>query len=515
MKVRKGTTMKKNIALLFALLLAGQSLIACGDAAQDDTKTPETAAATESQTEVVTEEPREYANLPEVNYDGQEAKIFLAYNVETGTTNFGVSKNEFGAHEENGDVVNDTRYKRNTAVEEMLNVTISDFDYNYENNMDCVHDPVRTFVDKLIMAGDNDYAFMLLPGYTVCALAQKGSLQDLNTMEHLDLSKPWWDQKANADLTIMDRLFFTTGDISTADNDATCTVLFNKVVAENYDLPDIYQLVLDGKWTLEKFYSLCSDVSKDLNGDGKYDETDQYGAMVWDDIAMAVVNSTGDKCATTDADGNVILTLNNERTINALEKYVEFGRDTSQCFQYQRAVDASDTVAINMFSGDQVLFFMQLMQIVPKLRDMEADFGIIPFPKYDETQESYYNTVGSWHSVFFCMPMGTADPEMSTILAEALACESKYTVTDAYYDVNLKTKAARDEQSAAMLDIIFETRVYDLGWYYQFGGYNEAVMNLVRLNQKEQEFTSMYTKKEKLAQKAVDKVNTAFAEYEG
>lgn len=507
--------MKKNLALLFALLLAGQSLIACGDASGDNAPVTETAAATESQTEVVTEEPREYADLPEKDYGGQETKIFIAYNVETGTTNFGVSKNEFGAHEENGDVVNDTRYKRNTAVEEMLNVTISDFDYNYENNLDCVHDSVRTFVDKLIMAGDNDYAFMLLPGYSVCALAQKGSLQDLNSMQYLGLDKPWWDQKANADLTIMDHLFFTTGDISTADNDATCTVLFNKVVAENFDLPDIYELVLEGKWTLEKFYSLCSDVSKDLNGDGKYDETDQYGAMVWDDIAMAVVNSTGDKCATTDADGNVILTLNNERTVNALEKYVEFGRDTSQCFQYQRAVDASDTVAINMFSGNQVLFFMQLMQIVPKLRDMEADFGIIPFPKYDETQDSYYNTVGSWHSVFFCMPMGSADPEMSTILAEALACESKYTVTDAYYDVNLKTKAARDEQSAAMLDIIFETRVYDLGWYYQFGTYNEAVMNLVRLNQKEQEFTSMYTKKEKAAQKAVDKLNTAFAEYEG
>ena len=507
--------MKKNLALLFALLLAGQTLIACGDAAKDNTAVTETAAATESQTEVVTEEPREYADLPEKDYGGQEAKIFVAYNVETGTTNFGVSKNEFGAHEEDGDVVNDTRYKRNTAVEEMLNITISDYDYNYENNLDCVHDTVRSFIDKLIMAGDNDYMFMLLPGYTVCALAQKGSLQDLNTMQYLDLDKPWWDQKANADLTIMDRLFFTTGDISTADNDATCTVLFNKQVAQNHDLPDIYQFVLDGKWTLDKFYSLCSDVSKDLNGDGKYDETDQYGAMVWDDIAMAVVNSTGDKCATTDADGNVILTLNNERTVNALEKYVEFGRDASQCFQYQRAVDASDTVAINMFSGDQVLFFMQLMQIVPKLRDMEADFGIIPFPKYDEAQDSYYNTVGSWHSVFFCMPMGTADPEMSTIIAEALACESKYTVTDAYYDVNLKTKAARDEQSAAMLDIIFDTRVYDLGWYYQFGGYNEAVMNLVRSQIKQQEFTSMYTKKEKNAQKAVDKVNTAFAEYEG
>ena len=66
-----------------------------------------------------------------------------------------------------------------------------------------------------------------------------------------------------------------------------------------------------------------------------------------------------------------------------------------------------------------------------------------------------------------------------------------------------------------MLDIIFETRVYDLGWYYQFGGYNEAVMNLVRLNNRAQEFTSMYEKKEKPAQKAVDKLNTAVAEYEG
>lgn len=507
--------MKQKLALLFALLLAGQTLLACGNSSDAGAVT-ETAASTGTQTEVVTEEPREYADLPEKDFGGAEAKIFIAYNIEGGTVNFGVSKNEFGAHEEDGDAVNDARYKRNSTVEEQFNVKIVDYDYNMENNLiTYVHDSARSTVDKLIMAGDNDYAFMLLPGYSVCTMAQNGSLQDLNSMQYLDLSKSWWDQKANADLTIMDHLFFTTGDISTADNDATCTVLFNKQVAQNYDLPDIYQYVLDGEWTLEKFYSLCSDVSKDLNGDGKYDETDQYGAMVWDDIAMAVVNSTGDKCATTDETGNVILTLNNERTVNALAKYIEFGRDTSQCFQYQRAVDASDTVAINMFSGNQVLFFMQLMQIVPKLRDMEADFGIIPFPKYDEAQDTYYNTVGSWHSVFFCMPMGTADPEMSSIVAEALACEGKYNVTDAYYDLNLKTKAARDEQSAAMLDIIFETRVYDLGWYYQFGGYNEMVMNLVRLNQAEKEFISMYTKKEKAALKNVEKLNTAFADYEG
>ena len=110
--------MKKNLALLFALLLAGQTLLSCGDASKDQTASTDTAASTEALTEAVTEEPREYANLPEKDFGGADAKIFIAYNIEGGTVNFGVSKNEFGAHEENGDVVNDARYQRNTTVEE-------------------------------------------------------------------------------------------------------------------------------------------------------------------------------------------------------------------------------------------------------------------------------------------------------------------------------------------------------------------------------------------------------------
>ena len=46
-KIRKGTIMKKNLALLFALLLAGQSLIACSDAS-DTPVTTDAAAATDT-----------------------------------------------------------------------------------------------------------------------------------------------------------------------------------------------------------------------------------------------------------------------------------------------------------------------------------------------------------------------------------------------------------------------------------------------------------------------------------
>ena len=498
---------RKNIALFLALLMLASTAAGCSDSGETET-TADTAAET-IETETETERP--YADLPEVDMGGADMTILVGYNEEKWPPDtVGVSKNEFGATELTGEAVNDARYNRNQLLNERYNCVISSVDQNAVTNRNVLHDDMTKAVDTLMMAGDNNYAFMLLQGYSTCKMAINGTLNDLNSMEYLGLDNPWWDQKANADLTVMDKLYYTTGDISTADNDATCTVFFNKKLAADHAMEDPYQMVRDGTWTLDTFLSLCEATSLDVDGNGEFNESDQYGAMIWDDITMAVVNGAGIKCAEVGEDGLITLTLNTERTVNALDKYIPFGRDKTQCFQYQRYGSAADTLAIQMFSNNQAMFFMQLMQMVPKLRDMDADFGILPFPKYDEAQEEYYNTVGSWHSVFFCMPFGNIDTGHSTILAEALACEGMYTVTPAYYEMTLKNKAARDEESAEMLDIIFETRVYDLGWYYQFGMYNEEVMNLFRTHHSAKEFSSMYASKEKKAITEVEKANEAF-----
>ena len=91
-----------------------------------------------------------------------------------------------------------------------------------------------------------------------------------------------------------------------------------------------------------------------------------------------------------------------------------------------------------------------------------------------------------------------------------MACESMYTVTPAYYDVQLEGKMIRDEESSDMLDIILSTRLYDIGATYQIGGYNEKLMDMFRFNKKD--FASMYSKYEAKAQQDIDKVNDAFAE---
>ena len=55
------------------------------------------------------------------------------------------------------------------------------------------------------------------------------------------------------------------------------------------------------------------------------------------------------------------------------------------------------------------------------------------------------------------------DKARTSAVLEALASSSATTVETAYYDIVLKKQAARDEDSSAMLDIIFANRVFDLG----------------------------------------------------
>jgi len=58
---------------------------------------------------------------------------------------------------------------------------------------------------------------------------------------------------------------------------------------------------------------------------------------------------------------------------------------------------------------------------------------------------------------------------MAGTVIEAMAAESMYTMTPAYYEISLTQKYMRDEDSVEMLDIILATTCYDLGYIYNWG----------------------------------------------
>ena len=74
----------------------------------------------------------------------------------------------------------------------------------------------------------------------------------------------------------------------------------------------------------------------------------------------------------------------------------------------------------------------------------------------------------------------------------------KYTLQPAYYEISLQRKFSRDEESEKMLDIIFATRLYDVGAVNDWGNiFFDVVMMTMKNNR------DIASKFEKLHEKAL------------
>lgn len=496
---------KRALTSILSGLLLISMLASCGKDVSDASATTTTEpAATTTQTETATATDTALtANIPnDTDFKNHTFTFLIAGNIENNW-----KKNDIKADEILGEPVNDARYERNAAIEDLLNIKITCYEDHHSGNQTGTGNGYLD-ITKAITAGDYTYDAAIISAYDCANLAQKGMLYDLNSLSYLDLSRSWWDQKANEDLTINGKMYYTTGSISTAANDATCAILFNKSMVRDYKLSDPYAMVRDGSWTLEAMIRLGTDIPADLNNDGNYDADDRFAAIVWQDSAMVIVNACGVKCTTPNAQsGELELTLYNERSLNMFQLFADAFFPESFSYGYQR-VSYDLTTPINMFSSNQSLYFMQLLDLVSNFRDTTVDFGILPYPKYDADQDRYYNTIGSWHSVFLCVPTLQQDEERTGIVLEAMAAESMKTVTPAYYEKTLVGKYIRDEESEDMLTTILESRVFDLGWFYRIGNYGETLIGMWR--DRYADLTSRYKQTSRIAEKNLKTLNEAF-----
>lgn len=490
----------QRLTAAFLCLCLTAPLLSCGQSEKEPVGIPrDTESVTETTETAETE--TAYA-LPEGEYGGYAFTVLV-----TGNTESGWDKNDFAAGEVTGELMNDAVYARNVALEDRYNIKLRN-EKQYENAGGTKGEGKGyQNIMKQVLAGDTAYDAAAIAGYDACTLVLQQYLAELSAMPHVDLTQPWWDQNAVADMRLNGKTYFTTGDISTAINDCTIAVFFNQQVAADNGITELYDAVRDGSWTFDMLAARAGEVASDLNGDGKYDANDRFGTITWDDTVMAAVNATGVKCASVDENGALSLTLYDEKVVGMLEKYCDLVLDKTVSYNYQR-VSYDISTPVSMFQNGQSLFFMQLMNLASSLRDMEADFGILPFPKYTSDQSRYYSTVGSWHSVFFCVPSYMEDADRTGTIVEALAYTSREIVRPVYYDQILDYKYMRDEDSVDMLDIILSTRVFDLGWFYKVGTYCDEVIFMIWDNTPN--FTSRYEKFADKAQADIESINSSF-----
>ena len=488
-------THQNKIALLMGCLLAVSALASCGggDTTSVDTSADTASVGTTAPAE--TETTRLTADLPEADYEGYVFRV--GHWEHPGWESRAC--HDIYAEAENGDTINDAVYMRNIAVFDRFNFSIS-----LEN---VPFDELVTRVKNAVAAGDDAYDLAYLRLYEQKNLVAGGYFVDFNDIPNIDLSKPWWDAGCIESLTVDGKLYLAASSINYSDENATAGILFNKQIAADFDMEDPYQLVRDGKWTMDKMKEMYTGVSKDVNGDGKMGGEDLWGFLGGTDVAACFYIGAGGTVVSRDQNGGLYDSLGNDRNFAIVEKVQSIMTDEDNFYNHHLGTQALEKTDDNqyrdLFSDGHGLFFWTRMDEVTTLRGMETDFGILPTPKYDEAQENYISFVSQHIMGLMSVPAAASNLERTGTILEALAAESYYTLTPAYYEVALKTKGSRDDASAEMLDTIFANRVYDLGEYFNFGSIFDSI-NTVCQN-KSKGIASEYEKKASAFTKALNK----------
>ncbi|MCQ2426149.1 MAG: hypothetical protein MJ070_08380 [Lachnospiraceae bacterium] len=467
-------------ALLAVTVLA--ALTACVTVGPNEGDTSE---ITQGATEEVTKSYKP-KNVPDdLNYDGREFTVMTFG--ETTVVWFDV---DWSAVEETAEDINDGVYRRTARVESELGIKVVPELGGVKGS----GEPLK----KSVLANDSLYDIAFINVRSAGALSQEECLYDLHDLDQLEIEAEWWDQNCVKDMSIYNMLFMLTGDIEIMYKKSIGVTLFNKVMAKDYQLPDLYELVDDKEWTIYKIAEYGFDVSEDINNDDKWTKDDTYGYLFYSDVsALGVIAAEASFCEKNEDDLPEI-TFFSDRTVEALDAWFEVLLNGTLSYS-----DNNENVLKPMFINGQALFDYNEFHAVEQLRQMETDFGILPIPMLDEDQEGYHHSINPHVGSVMVVPYDNDDLEFTAWVTDSLGAASKNILTPKYYDAYLKWKSTRDDESKDVIDLILATIRYDLGYMYDYGGLSDLTLRMTQ--SKKTNVASEYTKIESAAQDALEK----------
>ena len=242
-----------------------------------------------------------------------------------------------------------------------------------------------------------------------------------------------------------------------------------------------YEDALEGRWTLDKMLSLSESVTTDLDGDGKISLDDLHGLCAYNNSIQPFFSACGLNYTEENDEGIRVLLAPSEQLLDAADRLNAFCHTDAfidSNAAYQMTGVNTEPAMHEHFKEGKYLFMGLVLEGIEALRDMEVDFGILPYPKYDEEQSRYYTTILRRYTVS-AVPISAASADNSALILEALSSEGYRSVIPRYYEIALKGKYVRDESSSQVLDLIkdslyleFVDLYYnDLGFSDFFAGY--------------------------------------------
>lgn len=443
--------MKKILCLLLAALMM-LSICACGETNEGDENASK---ADGTSAEVNTADPDYVCDLPtDLDYKGDTVNIIFAK--ATGRDDELVSEGlGYGT-------ISDAVYERNVAVEEQLKVTLNQIPED---------GAVATKVDTDIKSGLGDYDIVVNGTYMAITPALTGKYLDLSKLENIDTSKRYWTLGYNDMVTFTEdnRQFLASGPIAISMFRLMFLTIYNKTLFEANQEQDLYDVVMNGEWTLDYQYGVLSEKYVDTDGDSKKSEGDTFGFVTGDTVSVDPYMVAADLHMIIKDTDTRDLIFNDEALapLSDLVDKVQLIYNDASTYVYKSATydDVGKTYITELFAESRALMAtIMFWNMENNYNELGAlSYGIAPIPKFSTEQQSYYSYVQDQVSSFgISAVVGDENrQEMLAAVLECMAYHSYQLVRPAYYDTSLSSRYMQDPQSKEILDLIFDSLNFD------------------------------------------------------
>ena len=460
---------KKSTSLLLAALLLSSTFISCGSSDTDTGTVTEQNKSADTTLPAETEAAYPY-EMPDLG--GYKLRVLSS----------GFLWNMFqevDVTETNGEVLNDAVYARNRKIESKLNCAFEET--NYEVNDD--PNNLNLHLKDIILSGDDVYDVTYACIYSMPAMVTDGYFMNLLDFDELHLNEPWWDSVVADNAILEDCLYFVTSPMHLMPYDGAWALFFNETMMEKNDMEKPYDLVRSGKWTYDALLGYTKAITN-MNGDASFAWNNSgnatYGMSIHSFAPDKFILGANEYFIERDESGELQFAANDERFFNVLESLIPIicGDTGYSIFGSNTDFDAEAGGYMHIFASGRSLFLTAEIKGAQLLRDMDDTFGIVPYPKYDENQDSYYSSFVN-QCLFYTIPVTNTHLKETAVISDYTSYLSMQDVLPVYYGNVVEQKGLRNEDSIEMLDIILNTKSVDLGILF---GWTSSILDSMRSN---------------------------------
>ena len=294
---------------------------------------------------------------------------------------------------------------------------LEEIEKDYNCNIEVIAPNMSTLEQDITTAAAGGKVFANIINFQAefNSIYDSGIIAEVSTIENLGLDTNAW-LEASSGFGTRNGIQYGVGFMQQQCQSLNLNVIaFNKDLAAQYGIEDMYELVRNGEWTFEKFEEICQTITTKSNGTVK--------GMINGYMCMGFFGLANDVDLITLKDGKYTYNGMDDKMLNALQFCQDFHKKGLYPSEYYFGQDYGLTES-NVFMDRKTLFHLSDYWVVSEVfaMGMPDDYGILPYPKGPDA-EDYVGIATNARN--YCFIKG--DPDIEDAAAILVALEAKFT----------------------------------------------------------------------------------------